>query len=88
MKRISRLAAVALAIAAVAAPAASARPAADPPVDNGSGSQIAPVVQSADDGLDWASAAIGAGAAGAIAVLIGVGGTSLRHRHEQIGIAR
>jgi len=44
-------------------------------------------VQSADDGFDWASAAIGAGAAGSLILLIGVGGTSYRHRHEQINVA-
>jgi hypothetical protein len=52
----------------------------------------APVVQSIDDGFDWASAAIGAGAAGGLILLIGVGGTTYRHRHrhrhEQIGVAR
>jgi hypothetical protein len=48
----------------------------------------APVVQSVDDGFDWASAAIGAGAAGGLVLLIGVGGTTYRHRHEHIGVAR
>jgi len=87
MKRITRLTAVALATAAVAAPAASARPVTDPPIDQGRGEVViapAPV----DDGFDWASAAIGAGAAGGLILLIGVGGTSLRHRHEHIGVAR
>jgi hypothetical protein len=45
-------------------------------------------VQSVDDGFDWESAAIGAGAAGGLILLIGVGGTSYRHRHEHIGLAR
>ena len=39
----------------------------------------APVVPSVDDGFDWASAAIGAGAAGGLILLIGVGGTTYRH---------
>ena len=90
MKCITRLTAVALATAAVAAPAASARPVSDPPIDNGRGEVIVdPVVPVVDDGFDWASAAIGAGAAGGLILLIGVGGTSYRHRrrHEHIGIA-
>jgi hypothetical protein len=92
MERMTRLAAAALATAAVAAPAASARPAIDPPVDQGNGSQVAiepgpaPVVQSADDGFDWGSAAIGAGAAGALVLLIGAGGTTYRHLHEHVGV--
>ena len=45
-------------------------------------------MQSVDEGFDWASAAIGAGAAGGLILLIGVGGTTYRHRHEQIGVAR
>jgi hypothetical protein len=94
MKRITRITAVALATAAVAAPAAHARPATDPPLDQGNASQIAiepepaPVVQSVDDGFDWGSAAIGAGAAGGLILLIGGSGVSYRHRHEHIGVAR
>jgi hypothetical protein len=48
----------------------------------------APVVPSVDDGFDWASAAIGAGTVGSLILLIGAGGTTYRHRHEHIGIAR
>ena len=88
MKRITRLTALALATAAVAAPAASARPLSDPPIDNGRGEVIVdPVAPVADDGFDWASAAIGAGAAGGLILLIGVGGTTYRHRHEHINVA-
>ena len=89
--RITRLAAAGLIAGALAAPAASARPVSDPPIDNGSGPVAidpAPVVQSVDDGFDWASAAIGAGAAGGLILLIGAGGTTYRHRHEHIGVAR
>jgi hypothetical protein len=90
--RITRLVTAALLAGALAAPAASARPVSDPPIDNGSGPVVikpapAPVVQSIDEGFDWASAAIGAGAAGSLILLIGVGGTTYRHRHEHIGIA-
>jgi hypothetical protein len=45
-------------------------------------------VQSIDDGFDWGSAAIGAGAASALVLLIGVGGTTYRHRQDHIGVAR
>jgi hypothetical protein len=92
--RITRLVAVVLAGAALAAPAASARPmASDSPVPPGGKPVViepapAPVVQRFDDGFDWGSAAIGAGAVGAVVFLIGVGGTRYRHRHDDIGMAR
>jgi hypothetical protein len=91
--RITRLATAALVAGALAAPAASARPVTDPPIPNGSGPVViepapAPVVPTVDDGFDWASAAIGAGAAGGLILLIGVGGSTYRHRHEHVGIAR
>jgi len=89
--RITRLVTAGLIAGALAAPAASARPVTDPPIDNGSGPvfiEPAPVAPSVDDGFDWASAAIGAGAAGGLMLLIGVGGSTYRHRHEHIGVAR
>ena len=46
----------------------------------------APVVQSVDEGFDWASAAIGAGIAGGMILLISWGGVTYRHRHEHIGL--
>jgi hypothetical protein len=91
--RITRLVLIGLAVLALAAPAASARPATDPPLDQGNGAQIAiepepaPVVQSVDDGFDWASAAIGAGIAGGIILLVAWGGVTYRHRHEHVGVA-
>jgi hypothetical protein len=90
-QRITRLAAAALLAGALAAPAAHAVPASP---DRQPADRVviepapAPVVQSVDEGFDWASAAIGAGAAGGLILLIGVGGTTYRHRHEQIGVAR
>ena len=84
--RITRLVLVGLAVVALAAPAASARPApADTPVP--SIEPAPPVVQSVDEGFDWASAAIGAGAAGGLILLISWGGMTYRHRHEHVGIA-
>jgi hypothetical protein len=91
--RFTRLVAVGLASAALAAPAASARPVSpDSPVPPGSAPVViepAPArVVSVDDGFDWGSAAIGAGAVGAVVLLIGVGGTAYRHRQDHIGIAQ
>jgi hypothetical protein len=85
--RIIRLVALGLLALALAAPMASARPA---PVDTPNGPVTpdpAPVVQSVNDGFDWGSAAIGAGAAASIILLISVGGTTYRHRHSHIGVA-
>ena len=92
--RIARLATAGLLAVALAAPAASARPAQlDYPVPPGGEPVViepapARVVQSVDDGFDWGSAAIGAGAASAIVLLIGVGGTTYRQRRDDIGVAR
>jgi hypothetical protein len=93
--RITRLVALGLATSALAAPAASARPAPlDTPVPPSNGQPVAiepepaPVVQSVDEGFDWGSAAIGAGGAGALILLVSAGGISYRHRHEHLGVAR
>ena len=89
--RITHLVAAGLIAGALAAPAASARPAGPDTPSTGEPVVIEPappVVQSVDEGVDWASAAIGAGAAGGLVLLIGVGGTTYRHRHEHIGVAR
>jgi len=89
--RIIRLATLGLAILALAAPVASARPA---PADVTPAEQVviepapAPVVQSVEAGFDWASAAIGAGFAGGIILLIAWGGVRYRHREEHVGVAR
>jgi hypothetical protein len=84
--RITRLVLIGLAVLALAAPVASARPA---PVDTPTGPIPAepPVVQSVDNGFDMGSAAIGAGIAGGIVLLIVWGGVTYRHRHEHIGVA-
>ncbi len=84
--RITRLVAVGLATGALVAPAASARPMA--PDSPSSGEQVLVGPVSVDEGFDWASAAIGAGGAGALILLISAGGISYRHRQGHIGIAR
>jgi hypothetical protein len=88
--RITRLVLVGLAVLALAAPAASARPAAPDaqPAETVVVDPAPPVVQSVDTGFDWASAAIGAGFAGGIVLLVVWGGVTYRHRHEHIGVAR
>jgi hypothetical protein len=88
--RITRLVLIGLAVLALAAPVASARPAsqdARPAVPVQIEPDAAPVVQSVDTGFDWASAAIGAGIAGGLILLVSWGGVTYRHRHEHIGIA-
>ena len=44
-------------------------------------------MQSIDQGFDWASAAIGAGFAGGLLLLVAWGGVTYRHRHEHVGVA-
>jgi hypothetical protein len=88
---ITRLVSAALIAGALAAPTASARPAGPDPPSTGKPVVIEsppPVVQRIDEGFDWASAAIGAGAAGGLVLLIGVGGTTYRQRHRHAGAAR
>jgi hypothetical protein len=88
--RITRLVLIGLAVLALAAPAASARPAGpDAPVSTEPFllDEPAPVVQSVNAGFDWASAAIGAGFAGGIILLISWGGVTHRHRHAPSGLA-
>jgi hypothetical protein len=87
--RITRLVLIGLAVLALAAPAASARPASP---DLAPAERVViepvPVVQTVETGFDWASAAIGAGFAGAIILLVAWAGVAYRHRHGDIGIAR
>ena len=85
--RITRLVLIALAVLALSAPVASAVPAARDAQPADRVVVEPPVVQSIDNGFDWASAAIGAGLAGGIILLVGWGGITYRHRHEQIGVA-
>jgi hypothetical protein len=96
---LARLLAVGAVAAALAAPAATARPldGPDEPVrpDPGTTATVepapapadAPIVRSVDAGFDWGSAAIGAGGAGALVVIISLGGVAITSRHR-IRVAR
>jgi hypothetical protein len=76
--------AVALAVAALAAPTAGARPATDW-TDNSSPATPAPTVTRAiDDGIDWGSAAIGAGTATGLLLVAAAGATGAAHRHRHV----
>jgi hypothetical protein len=81
-RRLTRALAGALAAMAIGAPATVARPvdtgpgwSASPPAPTQSdaAARARPVIRTIDDGFDWASAGIGAGAAAAI-VLVSLGG--------------
>lgn len=79
VNRMTRL--VTIGLGAIAAPAATAMPAPPDSAVPSSSEPVAiepePVVQSVNEGFDWGSAAIGAGAAGALIVLSlgGLGGS-------------
>ena len=86
--RITRLLTVALIAGAVAAPSAVAGPAIGP--DGGNGPPTEPatdpdpvIVRTLDEGFDVGSAAIGAGGAGALLVLVSLGGFSYVSRHPR-----
>jgi hypothetical protein len=94
-RRLTRALAGALAVAALAAPSAAARPALEPGDRPASGSSQAielqsdsgvPVVtRSTDTGFDWGSAAVGAGGAAAVLLLIGAGSSQVLHRPRGAG---
>jgi hypothetical protein len=99
LHRLSRALAAAMAVAALGAPPAVARPIDTPrgPVRIDPGPIVVvepeqaparpPVVQKIDDGFDWGSAAIGAGATGALVVIVALGGVAYTTRHR-LGAAR
>jgi hypothetical protein len=82
-----------LAVAALAAPAAQAAPILEPGTGDTPGSATldvtpieteptAPVTTTIDEGFDWGSAAIGAGAAGALLALVSLGGYKFAARNH------
>ena len=98
--RLARLLAAGVTAAALVAPPALARPIDDPqlPVrlDPGTTVAVEPepapadspiVVRHIDAGFDWGSAAIGAGGAGALIVIVSLSGFAYTTRHR-IGVAR
>ena len=91
--RLASLIAAGITAAALAAPAALARPIDGPnePVRPDPGPTVvepepspapAPVVRMIDDGFDWGSAAIGAGGAGALVVLVSLGAFTYASRNR------
>jgi hypothetical protein len=80
----------ALAVAALAAPTAGARPATEW-TDNSSPTTTKPpaptVTRTIDPGLDWGSAAIGAGTATGL-LLIAAGATGAAHRNRHVRSVR
>jgi len=93
--RLTRALAAGVTAAALVAPPAVARPidGPDEPVRPDPGPTVvvepeqAPVVQRIDQGFDWGSAAIGAGSAGALVVIVALGGAAYTTRHR-VGVAR
>jgi hypothetical protein len=80
--RPARIAAASLAALALTAPVAGARPAIDPSGHAGAHSLPAPtVIRPADSGFEWASGAIGAGAA-TVVLLIAAGGATTVSRRQ------
>jgi hypothetical protein len=100
--QLARALAAGAAVAALAAPPAVARidPPPTPAFNAGraaptatAGSESRPgnppvvIVRNVDDGFDWGAAAIGAGGAGALIVLVSAGAFAYTARHR-IGVAR
>jgi hypothetical protein len=93
--RLARLLAAGVTAAALAAPPAVARPIEgpnepglpDPDATVVVEPEQAPVVQQIDEGFDWGSAAIGAGGAGALVVVVALGGVAYTTR-QRVGVAR
>jgi hypothetical protein len=88
--QLKRSLAAGLAAAALAAPAAQAGPMIEP--GSGEAPPLAPadapaVTTTIDEGFDWGSAAIGAGGAGALIVLVSLGGLTFASR-DRIRTAR
>jgi hypothetical protein len=90
---LQRSLAAGLAVAALAAPAAQAYPTREPGTGDTPGSATidvtpvetepaAPVTTTIDEGFDWGSAAIGAGAAGALLALVSLGGYKFASRNH------
>jgi hypothetical protein len=81
--RLTRISAVALAVAALGAPAASAGPAPEP---GGNKPASRPVSREIHKGVDWGSAALGAGGAASVLLLTGAGATALVRRRHRVGV--
>jgi hypothetical protein len=87
--RLARVLAASLAAAALAAPPALAMPDTGPVVEESEAvpTEAPVVVRAIDEDFDWGSAAIGAGGAGALIVLVSLGGFSYATR-DRMRVAR
>jgi hypothetical protein len=89
--RFIRTLAGVLAVAALAAPTAGARPATEW-IDNSSPVTTKPpaptVTRTIDDGIDWGSAAIGAGTATGLLLVVAAGATGAAQRHRHVRSVR
>jgi hypothetical protein len=86
--RLGRVLAASVAAAALAAPPALAMPDPGPVVDEPRPipGEAPVVVRASDEGFDWGSAAIGAGGAGAVILLVSLGGFNYATR-DRIRVA-
>jgi hypothetical protein len=83
--RLTAALATGICASALAAPAALAAPDIGPVSrdDDGAAPEPAPlIVRVPDEGFDWGSAAVGAGSAGALVVLVSLGGVAFAARHR------
>jgi hypothetical protein len=92
-RRLTRVLAVGLTAGAVAAPSALAGPVTGPDGGNGAPAVTAQpdpppvIVRTVNEGFDVGSAAIGAGGAGALLVLVSLGGFAWVSRHPRSRLA-
>jgi len=86
-RRLAAAVTAAVAATALAASPAVAGPAIGPDGGNGAPPDTKPdttpvIVRTVDGGFDWGSAAIGAGGAGALVILVSLGGVAIASRHR------
>ena len=91
-RRLAGTLTAALATSALAASPALAGPAVGPDGGNGAATDPAPapapvIVRTVDEGFDIGSAAIGAGGAGALLIVVSLGGLAVASRHHRAPVA-
>ncbi len=87
-RRLAGMLTATLATSALAASPAAAGPAIGPDGGDGVPPEPAPViVRTVDQGFDVGSAAIGAGGAGALLIVVSLGGLAVASRHHRAPVA-